>query len=204
MKFNFKSIDECVEIVSMNRIFDRKTMECFRRAMKNRIMPDQCFTNAIMAACWFKERGFDVKTVDGCMYPNEYGERAAAARNIPYYSSKYDRLNNNPLEHRFCVFNGKYFDPTIEFLFGFEPTKWCDYEVYRIFEPQVLIDLAFELKNRFGEYHFFYTETGVTYFYAENDQEIPIHWGYVNENGDYIPPKENPVKFRDELLQKSA
>ena len=108
-------------------------------------------------------------------------------------------MNEHPLEHRWCKKGEKYFDPTLEYLFGFEITKTWDYDAMRIYDADTLMDYALEINDRFGEMKFCDSIAGLSYAYVGNE-DVPINWGYINENYEYVAPERNPVELRAELF----
>ena len=173
--------------------------------MEGIIRPNQCFTNAIVAAQWFNQNGFYVEVVDGWYFPNDNGVEACERMGAKMFSEKHPRLNDAPSEHRFCKKGDKFFDPTLELLFGFNCTTWMDYTAARLFDYEELIDYMQEIKDTFNGdfYHNSSTLTGCTYFY-DGEKDIPIYWGHIGEDGYFVKPQINPYEYRASLMKQSC
>ena len=201
MTFEFDAVSEQVKITPMKYLFCEKIMKRFKKDLGEHIIPNYCFSNAVIAAEWFNERGFDVEVVEGRFQSNDYTYTFCEKNGLRPISGKM-RLVDNPIEHRWCKKGDKYFDPTLELNFGFEMTKTVDYDAMRIYDADTLMDYALELKDRFGEMKFCDSITGLTYAYV-GGLDIPINWGYINENFEYVAPDKNPVEVRAELFKNT-
>lgn len=201
--YYFDSVNEQVSITPMKHLFCERIMRYFKNNMTGVIQPNQCFANAIVAAEWFSEKGFDIEVVEGHMVPNNYCFENAGRMGYKVHSEKHPRLNTEPLEHRFCKKGDKYFDPTIEFLFGFERVKMFDYTARRIYDYETLIAFAMRTKEDYGTLHFHSSISGLSYVYV-GEKDIPIYWGHIDENGDYISPRKNPFEVMKALIPKAA
>ncbi len=191
MNYNFKTIDTAVSISPMKTLFCKRIMDSFKKDMPGVIQPNRCFSNALIAAQWFREKGFDVEVVEGYMDKNNYAFEYARRMGISVYSEKHSRLNTEPVEHRFCKKGDKYFDPTIEFLFGFDMVKCFDYAGKRIYDYETLIDFAMRTEKDYGRIHFHSSISGLSYAYV-GEKNIPIYWGHIDDNGEYVSPDSNP------------
>lgn len=198
--FKFEPINEQVKIVPMSTLFCKRVMDRFRKAMTGIIRENCCFTNAVIAAKWFQEQGFDVDVAEGSFHFNDYAWTICKKYGLQMYSQTHEYMNNGPQDHRFCRKGDKYFDPTLEFIFGFEWTKGYDYTASRVYDADELISFAITIGATYGEKpHFCGSISGLTYAWKD-DEDIPIHWGKIDDNGVYVPPMENPY----ELLRKAV
>lgn len=192
MEYQFDVINEQVKISPMRSLFCERIIKSFARGVD--IKPNCCFTNAVITAEWFQEHGFDVEVAEG---------RLVAKSQELLLPSQKVRLNTNPIEHRWCKKGEKYFDPTIECLYGYEMTKTWNYDAIRLYESSTLRDYAEEIERRYGVLKFCDSISGFTYAWVGNE-DVPINWGRISDSFDYVVPEENPVFVRDELLRLAA
>ena len=201
--YDFYVVDEKVVVVPMKTLFCKRIIEAFNKSMKGVIMPNRCFANALIAADWFNERGFDVEVVEGTIEPNDYCFKWSEKTGRPVYSTKHPRLNEEPIEHRFCKKGDKYFCPTLEFLFGFDMVRCVDFTAIRVYDYQTLVAFAMETQHLFGEPHLHSSISGLSYTYV-GGEETPIYWGNINDDGVYVSPTSNPFLIVDGLVAKAA
>lgn len=200
MKIEFEKVNEDVKVNPMGTLFCKRVMDRFRKEMVNKIKPCCCYENAVIAAEWLIERGFDIEIVEGQYKPNEYGEKLAR-REINSYVSEHPTLGAMEYDgHRFCRKGDKYFDPTTEILLGVEGLKLYDYRALRIYDIDDIIDFAEEITLKdYGVLHFTDSITGLTYVYKGKD-DVPLFWGCIDDNGVVVKPDYNPFKRRAEIL----
>ncbi len=185
--YYFDSVNEQVSITPMKHLFCERIMRYFKKEFQGLILPNQCYTNALMAAEWFNEHNFYVEVVEGL-----YQHTPEA---IAKYAKRGVILVEEPIEHRFCKKGDKYFDPTIEFLFGWDEVKTFTYTAQRIWDQPDLLDVAYETDKLFGKPAFCSSITGLCYHYTgKGNEQVPIYYGHVNDNGEFVPPKENPFE----------
>ncbi len=196
MKYNFSKIDETVKIVPMGALFCKRIMDRLRKKCKGVIMPNQCFFNALVVAGWLREWGFDVEVVEGMQSQNDNYIALSRKLGLKEESDREHLKNQAPIAHRWLRKGDKYFDPTVELLFGMEFVRSFDYNAKRIYDNQELIRYAGEIRDTFGvdEVHFVSSITGTTFYY-DGDNDIPVHWGYINDDGEYVAPEQNPYEL---------
>lgn len=187
----------------MSHLFCERIMKRFRKDMAGVIKPNQCFTNAVIAAQWFNQHGFYVEVVEGWFNPNEFGFSQCDKIGMKMFSEMHPYMNEPNAEHRFCKKGDKYFDPTLELLFGFEITKWLDYTAVRLYDYEEMIDYMQEIKDTFGGDYYYSasTLTGCTYFF-DGKEDIPIYWGHIGEDGYFVKPQINPYEYRASLMRQ--
>lgn len=193
MTYDFEKINKVVEITPIGKIFSQITLKKFRKDMKDVIQPNRCFYNAMVACAWFKKRGLDVKCVDGYLNPNEYAEVICAKYGIALNSTKHPRLNEGNMAHRFLVYNGKYFCPTLEFLFGMEWVRGYDYTALRIFTLETLIDYADMLNEKFSTDKYPVSTVDGRTFLDTDEGDITLDWGHIDDDGNYVEPEIDPI-----------
>lgn len=199
MRYEFEKVDEAVKVVPMSTLFCKRIMNRFRKEMVGKIIPNNCYQNAVIAAKWLNERGFDVEIVEGEMTANDYAEKIAAQYGMTVNSQKHQYLNEAPLEHRFCRKGDKYFDPTFEIIAPQGFNKGFDYKAIRVYDVDDIIDFAVDTLMEYGEIHFHNSISGLTYVYKGNE-DIPLFWGRINEEGEVEKPNYNPFEKRAEIL----
>lgn len=203
-EFTFETVNQQVKIVPMGTLFCQRVMDRFRKAMKGVIVPNNCFINALIAAQWFQEQGFDVEVAEGTYEYNEYAPTISQKYGLNLYSKRHQYMNEGPQDHRFCRKGDKYFDPTLELCFGYEWTKGFDYTVCRVYSAKELISYAITIGNTFNEKpHFCSSISGRTYAYV-GDEDVPIQWGIIDNDGLYIPPADNPFARLTQLTFAQA
>ena len=184
----------------MSTLFCKRVMDGFRREMRGKILPNNCYVNAVIAAKWLQERGFDVEIVEGVMTVNDKAEAIAKKYGCSgVRSQKHDYLNEAPLEHRFCRKGDKYFDPTMDFLYGFGFAQGFDYKAIRVYDVDTIITFALQSKETYGEVHFHNSINGLTYVY-KGEEDIPLIWYYIDDDGYLVMPDYNPFERRAEIL----
>ena len=195
MKFNYTILNEPVTIVPMRSLFCKRIMDRFAKRCKGVFKPNLCYYNALVAARWLKEWGFDVEVVDGVLTTNDNYPLLCKKMGLAE-ESRYPHLQNNaPIGHRWCKKGNRYFDPTIEGLFGMEYVRAFDYKGMRVFDDQTLIAFANTIRSTFRseQIRFVSSISGCTYKY-DGKHETLINWGYIDDNGNYIAPEKNPFE----------
>lgn len=197
--YTFERVDKVVKISPMSTLFCKRIMDRFRKEMKSNILPNNCYMNAILAAAWLRERGFDIEIVEGEMIRNEQAEKIAKRCGMVFESKKHQRLNEAPTEHRFLRKNGKYFDPTLEIIASQGFSDAFDYKAIRVYSYEDISDFTYTTFEDYGELHFHNSISGLTYVY-KGEEDIPLKWSYINEEGNIVKPNYNPFEKRAEIL----
>ena len=200
MKYTFETINETVKISPMSTLFCKRIMDRFRKEMTGKILPNNCYMNAVMAAAWLRERGFDIEIVEGELTANAYAEKIVAQYGMTVNSQKHQYLNNAPIEHRFLRKGDKYFDPTFEITTPQGFNKGFDYKANRVYSYEDISDFTYTTIEDYGQIHFHNSISGLTYVY-KGDEDIPLLWSYIDENGELVKPDYNPFEKRDEILR---
>ena len=178
MRYVFEKVDSVVKISPMSTLFCKRIMDRLRKEIGRIILPDQCYQNAVVVSSWLAEMGFDVEIVEG----------------------EFKTDTGKTIEHRFCRKGGKYFDPTIELLYGFVSTASVEYKAIRVYDIDVIVDFTAQTLNDYGQVHFHSSITGLSYVY-KGDEDIPLVWNYIDDNGEIVKPEYNPFERRLELLR---
>lgn len=185
--FPFTPINKSVSITPMSNLFCARVRERFKRDMSGIILPFQCFKNAVLSAEWFQQHGFDdVEVVDGYYSENRKAlEKFARVHNITL-SNAAPCIND---EHRFLRRGDRYFDTTLEFLFGFEFARCYEYLACRAFEPSVIAAysvMAARANNLDTEFEWASSMEGKSYRYLESGEDIPMYWGRISEDFNFV------------------
>lgn len=184
MEYQFDTINETVKITPMKYLFCDRVLRQFIKNQGVELKPNYCFSNAVLTAEWFQEHGFDVEVVEGRI----------SGKDFALVSTK-ERLNDKPIEHRWCKKGDHYFDPTLEIFYGYDYVKGLTYDAKRLFDAETLREYAEEIEERFGELKFCDSISGLTYAWVDNE-DVPIFWGNISEEYEYVVPEENPVEVR--------
>lgn len=184
MNYPFKTINAIIAITPMGKIFKSLTISRFKKDMLGRIRSNHCYENALLAAQWFIEHGYEVSIVDGFINANDYAFEYAAKHGIEVYS-KTNEESNQGSPHRFLFYNGYYFDVTIETLFGVEMLRTNTYTAYRQYEFGAILHFYMDMQKLYGELYFADTITGKRHTYVDGEC-IRFYYDTINENGEYV------------------
>ena len=177
--YEFITINGLVEITPMRKVFKKCTMDRFNKDMKGRIHKQGCFQNALIAAKWFRERGIAVEVVEGFIVPKEatsaFIEGVAPENADPRIGSA----------HRFLKYGDKYFDPTLEFLFGVERLKLLVFAAFRSYEYETIMRFYMQMSLLYGEVYYSDTISGTGRVYVKGGYyEFPCDC--IDEDGEYV------------------
>ena len=201
-QYLFDTVNEKVQITPMSHLFCDRIMRKFNSVMRDVIQPNQCFMNAAIAADFFANEGFYVEVVEGYTLLNDYASKFAEKYGVSLYK---ENSHSELIEHRWCKKGDKYFDVTIEFLFGWEMVKIMDYTAQRVYDYEDLIDFAALIgKEYYGDKKLKFVDSikGVSYLY-DGDKDIPIYWGYINDEGKFVEAMGNSTQ-RNRINKKEA
>lgn len=198
MTYKFEKIDKIVKIVPLVSVFSKMTVKRLKQEALPNMAPNMCHMNCYGLALWFKDHGIKVDIVQGYITLNERAPFLAARMGVKLESDKPHLKGNAPVMHSFLRFNGKYFDPTIETLFGMNMVSAYDYTAKRVFDYDTLNEYVRMQCSKFNHVIFTDTLEGISYRYR-GAEEITLDWGHLDNEGNYVEPKTDPMAVIKEL-----
>lgn len=109
-EFFFDEGEGIVNIVPMKNLFCKRVMDRFYKECAPHVHPFCCYSNALIAADFFNNNGFQVDVIEGIYRPNPL--LSEKEKNSFFTEIRGDM-------HRFCKKGNYYFDPSLECVIGF-------------------------------------------------------------------------------------
>ena len=165
-RYEFETINSTITMTPMRKLFSGITTSRFRGDMQGMILPNRCYRNALIAAEWFKSRGIKVEVVDGYVFTDTMNKEDGST-------------------HRFLKYGDKYFDPTLEYLFGLQHLDGLNFFAVRSYEYETIRRFYADMHSVYGELYFSDTFSGIGKFYYDGFM-YEFETDIIGENGEYV------------------
>ena len=121
-EYSFKELNVEVKVESFRDVLPQKAVSALVRfGEMGDIQPRRCYRNAIVVAEYLRQEvGIDIHCIDG-----------------------FCKNEAMSFLHRYCEYRGRYFDATLEWLFGYKHVLSYKYYAARSFNSQELLALMF-------------------------------------------------------------
>ena len=179
--FNFTRGKGIVKMTPLNKALPLKVVREFKRTVAPYITLRACYKNAVLAALYFKSKGYNVQVIEG-YYEIDHSR---FKRDRPFYHHRFGWDT-----HRWIIINGKHIDITLDCGVDICKTCHCNYKSVRVYEPETL--LAFALKT--GRDYDFVDQPkwcssldGITYDFLNQQHK----WSLIDSSGCYVCLKTN-------------
>ena len=160
--YEFETINEIVKIEPIDAVLPQQAVRVINQLKnKGEIEMNGCYLNSLRVALALKKIGISVKCVDG------------------FYM-----VDRHSCMHRFCEYNGRYFDATYECLLGTSLLTDGEYTAIRAFEPYELLAAGFAFaKLEIGNHSFLGCSTlSGSDIRAQGRDDYSRNY-YINDNG---------------------